>query len=204
MRPETKRGPAGPVRIKDAARGEAEAVIATLGVVDHDGDVTLPGAFPIGGRLFISEWNHSAIDRGTLPVGTGTIRVEGTRVLVDVQYFLDTERGRAAFDVVRQLGPLAEWSYGYTVTGQRYGRHDDQPVTYLTGLDVYEASPVYRGAGIGTGTVSTRGRTPDEQVRAEYRRFCRTEQRIRERAATEANGQRAELLAIRDRVLGAR
>ena len=36
----------GALEIKDAEQGEVTAVVATLGVVDRDGDVLLPGAFP--------------------------------------------------------------------------------------------------------------------------------------------------------------
>lgn len=182
-RRETKRS--GPIEVKAADRGEVTAIFATLNTVDHDGDVTLPGAFEDGAELFLSEWNHSAMTGHALPVGKGRIRTDGDRVIVDAQYFVDTGRGRHAFEVVRKLAGTVEWSYGFSIIEDAPG---DRPgvARYLKRLEVFEASPVHRGAGIGTGTVSTRAA---DAVAFEMARYCRDRHFER---------QRRQLRAIRE------
>ena len=51
----------GHVEIKDEAKGEFSAVIATYGVVDKDGDVTVPGAHKDGQRVVVSPYEHSSM-----------------------------------------------------------------------------------------------------------------------------------------------
>lgn len=157
----------GPVTVKSA--GEVEAVFATLGTVDHDGDWTLPGAFTEGAEVMISEWNHSAINSGAMPVGKGRVRLSGDRVVVDAQYFMDTERGRHAFEVVKALDRAAQWSYGFNILESLPGDPRKGVARYLKRLDVFEASPVWRGTGVGTRTVQTRS----VDATLEYLRFQR-------------------------------
>lgn len=143
------------VEIKDAEQGRVEAIFATLNVKDHDGDVTLPGAFHDGQEVRISAFNHGSWD-SALPVGKGVIREDGDRAVLDGQFFLNTSQGRDTFTTVKELGPLMEWSYGFDVTDSELGTFEEQDVRFLKGLDVFEVSPVLLGAGIGTGTVAVK------------------------------------------------
>lgn len=143
------------VEIKNADKGEVTAVFATLNTVDSDGDVTLPGAFTDGAQVRISAYGHASWG-GALPVGKGTIRVDGDEAILDGQFFLDTAAGRDTFTVVKELGELQEWSYGYDPAEFSYGEHEGQRVRFLQRQKVYEVSPVLLGAGVGTRTMAAK------------------------------------------------
>lgn len=143
------------LEVKDADQGLVVAKFAQLNVIDHDGDVTLPGAFESGAKVGVSAYGHSAI-WGDIPAGKGVIREEGDWAVADLQFFMKTASGRESFEVVKEMGDLQEWSYGYDVLESENGMHDGQRVRYLKKLNVYEVSPVLRGAGIGTETLSAK------------------------------------------------
>jgi len=124
-------------------------------VKDHDGDVTVPGAFKPGQEVRISAYNHGSWS-SALPVGKGVIREDGDKAVLDGQFFLNTQHGSDTFTTVKELGPLMEWSYGFDVVESSTGEFDGEDVRYLKDLDVFEVSPVLLGAGIGTGTVSAK------------------------------------------------
>lgn len=160
---------------KASPRGEVEAIFATFGVVDHDGDWTLPTAFEDGAPVRISAYGHASWT-GALPVGKGTIRVTAKDARLVGQFFLSTTAGRETFTVIRELGELGEWSYGFDVleTGdlteelKRLGAR-----RVLKKVKVYEVSPVLAGAGVGTRTVTAKAslspalRSELERLRAE-------------------------------------
>lgn len=141
--------------VKDEAAGEVVAVFATLNVIDSDGDVTLPGAFESGASVRISAYGHTSWE-GVLPVGKGTIREVKNEAILDGKFFLDTVAGRDTFTVVKELGALGEWSYGYDPVEFSFGEFEGQQVRFLKKQKVHEVSPVLLGAGVGTRTVSAK------------------------------------------------
>jgi HK97 family phage prohead protease len=145
------------VEVKDAAKGEVSAVFSTFGVIDSDRDVTPAGAFEDGAQVLISAYGHQSW-QGALPVGKGVIRTTKTEALLDGQFFMDTAAGRETFEVVKQLGELGQWSYGYDVLKESYGDQDGQRVRFLEGLKVHEVSPVLIGAGVNTRTLSAKSK----------------------------------------------
>jgi hypothetical protein len=145
------------VRLKDSPLGEVTAVVATLNVRDHDGDVATRETFIDGEELIISSYNHSSmIGAGALPVGKGTLRVDANQVVVEANYFLMNQTAREAFEVVQQMGPSQEWSFGYRVEDAELGTFRGERVNFLKRVHVFEASPVVKGAGIGTRTLSAK------------------------------------------------
>jgi len=128
--------------------GTIEVAFAQLNVIDHDGDVTLPGAFP-SKNVPMSAYGHASWD-GAMPVGRGTIREDGDWAVFSGQMFMNTTHGRDAYETLKGLGPLAEFSYGYTVTDSAPGVVDSKNVRMLKALDVHEVSNVLKGAGLGT------------------------------------------------------
>ncbi len=142
------------IEVKDTAKGLIEAVFATLNVIDKDGDVTLPGAFTNGEKVRISAYGHKSWD-GVLPVGKGEINEVGNEAILTGQFFMNTAAGRETFEVVKELGALAEFSYGFDVLENSFGvfGDDERKVQFLRKLQVHEVSPVLLGAGIGTRTL---------------------------------------------------
>lgn len=165
----------GPLDIKDAELGEVTAVVATLNVVDKDGDVILPGAIPAGGaKVKMSGYAHDVILGGAAPVGKGTITEEGGKAVFRGKFFMTTERGREAFHTVKELGTDSEWSFGFprqVKTAEMSDEWKDKGARRLiAGLRPIEASPVIIGAGVDTGTVGVKSAEPEpepEPVQAE-------------------------------------
>ncbi len=146
----------GPLELKADAPGTFTATIATLNTVDRDGDVTFPGAFPVGAHVVVSAYGHRSW-AGALPVGKGVIGADDSTAWLDGRFILETDAGGDTYRVVKALGRLQEWSYAFDVV-EGITPIDDRLRPYPTArrgllkLDVHEVSPVLRGAGIGTRT----------------------------------------------------
>lgn len=153
------------VEIKDADKGTVDLVFATYNVVDHDGDVQVPGTFEDGAKAAVSAYNHQSWE-GKLPVGVATLHTAGRKeARASAQFFMDTPHGAATFATVKALhkAGLGEWSYGYDVLKWSRGewKNDDgtsRQVRFLEKQFVREVSPVLVGAGINTRTVGAKAR----------------------------------------------
>ncbi|WP_101255009.1 HK97 family phage prohead protease [Streptomyces barkulensis] len=152
----------GSVSVKAArsgggASGTIEAVFATLGVRDHDGDIVQPGAIG-SGQVIISDWNHSSW-QGARPIGRGRIYVDGNKARLSGRLFLDTAAGREAHAMLKGLGDLAEFSWSLDSIESHMGQDaQGRPTRFITGVKVREVSPVIQAASIGTGLLALKGR----------------------------------------------
>jgi len=162
------------IAVKNADKGEVTAVFSTFNVVDKDGDVTLPGAIPDGAEVVISSYGHTS-HGGVLPVGKGVIRTTDTEAMLHGQFFLDTTAGRETFEVVKQLGPLQEWSYSLNDVKSHLGEFDGKHVQFLESIFVKEVSPVLIGAGENTRTLAVKAakNRDAETPMSEYTRAIR-------------------------------
>jgi HK97 family phage prohead protease len=196
-----------PAEFKLDAAGMISVAFAQLNVVDSDGDVTLPGAFPAK-AVPMSAYGHTSWD-GALPVGKGDIAETDGWGVFKGQFLMDTTHGRDAYETVKAMAELQEWSYGYQPIEFSFGMHENQQVRFLKKLDVFEVSPVLKGAGVGTHTLAIKngGPGPDAPyaehatwVREAIKAFMdRTNERADWRAKegrTLSGANRAELLAI--------
>lgn len=141
--------------IKADKPGEGSAVIAELNVVDHDGDVTLPGAF---GTQHVNML--PAHDRGAPRLGKAVLTEADDMAIADFKFNLSADAVTAKewyaslkFDM-ENGDPLQEWSYGFEILDSEFGQFQGKDVRFLKSLKVFEISPVLRGAGIGTGTLA--------------------------------------------------
>lgn len=145
------------VEIKDADKGLIRCVFATTGVKDHDGDWTLPGAFGVQ-SVALSAYGHSWRG-GTPPIGRGTIKEVGPEAVGEFQVFMDVPSAREQFIIIREMGELQEWSYGFRVleTGELTQELRQIGVyQVIKKVKVWEVSPVLIGAGLGTATLSAK------------------------------------------------
>ena len=149
--------------IKDADAGKVVAVFATHNVIDKDGDVTLAGAHQEQDVALLKA--HSYADIG---IGRGKTKEDGDKSLFAGQFNLGIPAGRDVFEQIKFQGDLLEWSYGFRhrkggatqgadfdghpVPGFVFGPADDGG----PGLAISEVSPVLKGAGEGTRTVSVK------------------------------------------------
>ncbi len=136
--------------------GSFTARIATLNVIDKDGDVTLPGAFPAGKVINISAYMHSSW-QDALPVGKAVIVERGDDVLVEGEFNLNTISGKEHYEAMKFAPELSEWSYGFPPpTTDETSEWNENPKVrrVLKSLDVFEVSPVLRGAGVNTALLA--------------------------------------------------
>jgi len=141
------------IELKKDKEGAFIARIATLNVIDKDGDVTINGAFPDGREVLVSAYQHESWG-GALPVGKAVLRVVGDEVLAEGEFNLKTQTGREHYEAVKFSGGLQEWSYGFIVKVSEDGEWEGQKVRILKEVEPYEISPVLLGAGIGTATLA--------------------------------------------------
>jgi len=160
------------IELKKDKPGFFTARIATLNVIDKDGDVTLNGAFPDGKQILISAYEHGSWS-GALPVGKGFVHEIGNEALVDGEFNLNIESGKEHYEAIKFAPQLIEWSYGFKILAldEDNANWRDNPKVYrvLKSLDVFEASPVLRGAGVDTATLaikSDNGKTFTDEAEA--------------------------------------
>lgn len=148
----------------DEVEGKVEAVFSVFNEVDSDGDVVLPNSIKSGyGEKGVAMvWAHDWKD----VVGRGEIVDDGNKAIFKGQFIMDTERGRDAFNTVKAMGDLQQWSFGYEVDDYEVGmfQKDTQEieVRYLKNVKVWEVSPVLVGANQNTSTLSVKS---DEEAR---------------------------------------
>jgi hypothetical protein len=156
----------GPFEIKSADRGEVEAVVASLDTVDHDREVILSSAIKGDAKVKISFYGHGSIF-GEAPVGKGTIRAEGSKAILRANFFMSTTRGREAFETVKALGTDGEWSVGFQ-SKKAVDANEEWKALGATkvfeDIDLFEVSPVIRGASPNTATIGVKELEPVEPV----------------------------------------
>lgn len=137
--------------------GEVLAKFGTVGVIDLDGDVIEKGA--IGSQAVkISAFGHTSW-LGALPVGKGVTEEKDDDLLARMSFFMDTTHGADHFRTVKGLGELGEWSFGFDIMEQRQPTEEERQLgirRVLKELDVFEVSPVLRGAGVDTQTLDAK------------------------------------------------
>lgn len=135
--------------------GTFEAVIATLGVVDHDGDIVERGAF--GGATVSVLPAHQAQH---VPLGKARIEERGDQAIAVGRFNLEIPAAAdwhkaIKFDMEHPPS-IQEWSWDFRPVESSQDTVDGEPVRRLIKLDTMEVSPVLRGASIGTGTLSVK------------------------------------------------
>src|SRR5690606_7104209 len=135
--------------------GTFEAIIATLGVVDHDGDIVEPGA--LAGKVASIVPAHQ---QHTIPLGRVRIEERGQSVVAIGKWNLEIQGAREwdaalKFDLAHPPA-VQEWSWGYQVLDSEDAVINGEHVRKLKSVDLIEVSPVLRGASIGTRTLAAK------------------------------------------------
>ena len=137
-------------------KGSVEAVFSVYNNVDSDGDVVVPGAVKSGfannqvPMVFAHKWDQ--------PIGKGVIEEKNDSAVFKGSFFMDTEAGKEAYNLVKSMGDLQQWSFGFRVNDSEVGKvqKDDSETQarFLKDLTVYEVSPVLVGANQETYTLA--------------------------------------------------
>ena len=151
------------IQLKDDKPGSFTARIAKLGVIDHDSDVTTPGAFPANKTVLVSAYQHGSWG-GELPVGKAVIREDGDEVVADGEFNLDLALGGETYKAVKFSGALQEWSYGFRAIEFEFGEQEGQEVRFLKKVEPFEISPVLKGAGVDTMTLAIKSNKDGEPL----------------------------------------
>lgn len=142
----------------DDEKGKVEAVFSVFNNVDTDGDVVLPGSIKSGFKdnqvpmVFAHKWDQ--------PIGKGVIHSDNEKATFKGSFFMETEAGREAYLLAKEMGDLQEWSFGFRINDYESGKfkkdgtEDEIDVRYLKDLEVYEVSPVLVGANRETYTLA--------------------------------------------------
>ncbi len=136
---------------QDGNEGIVEAVFSTFGVIDRDGDMVKAGAIP---EVEIPiAWGHD----WRRPVGRGAIATTRKNAKIEGRFFMDTEGGREAFNTVKAMGDLQQWSWGFEVKEWEFGEVDGKEgVRIIKDTEPFEVSPVLVGSNRDTRTVSVK------------------------------------------------
>jgi hypothetical protein len=144
------------LELKKDKPGTFLARFARLNVIDKDGDVTLPGAAPSGKKVLLSSYMHGSWS-GSLTIGAGTILEKDDELLFDGEINLNMDSGKEHYEMMKFAPELVEFSYGFKVLElDEESEWNENPKVWrvFKRLDIFEISPVLRGAGVDTGLLS--------------------------------------------------
>jgi len=149
------------IELKDDS-GQVEAVFSLFNSLDSDGDVVVPGAVKSGfkNNQVPMVWSH----KWDMPIGKGTISQDDDKAVFKGEFFMDTESGKEAYNLVKNMGDMQQWSFGYKVNDSEFSKTkdsdgDDTNARLLKDLTVYEVSPVLVGANQDTYTLAIKSNT---------------------------------------------
>ena len=144
--------------LKEEAEGKVSAVFSVFNSLDSDGDVVLPGSIKSGFKSgdVPMVWAH----KWDMPIGKGRIKEDDGKATFDGESFMDTDSGQEAYKIVKNMGDMQQWSFGYRVNDAERApfksadSEDEQDARYLKDLTVFEVSPVLVGANQDTYTMA--------------------------------------------------
>ena len=171
-RPENLSFKNAPIELKeDGDKRYIEAVFSLFDTIDSDNDVTKANALRSGytGNKVPLVWNHD----WSKVIGRGVIETDNQKAVFK-GYFLNTEAGKEAYNTVKEMQDMQQFSYGFQVMKSSKGTHIDSkgeevPVRVLEDVKVWEVSPVLVGAQQNSFVQALKsGLEPvDEEIKAE-------------------------------------
>lgn len=171
-RPENLSFKNAPIELKeDGDKRYIEAVFSLFDTIDSDNDVTKANALRSGytGNKVPLVWNHD----WSKVIGRGIIETDNQKAVFK-GYFLNTEAGKEAYNTVKEMQDMQQFSYGFQVMKSSKGTHIDSkgeevPVRVLEDVKVWEVSPVLVGAQQNSFVQALKsGLEPvDEEIKAE-------------------------------------
>ena len=111
-------------------------------------------------------WSH----KWDMPIGKGTIKQDNDKATFEGSFFMDTEAGKEAYNLVKSMGDLQQWSFGFRVEDSEVGKWqksadaEEETARYLKDLTVYEVSPVLVGANQETYTMAIKEASEKDEL----------------------------------------
>jgi HK97 family phage prohead protease len=144
------------LEIKSETEGKVSAVFSVFNSLDSDGDIVLPGSIKSGFKSgsVPMVWAH----KWDMPIGKGSIKSDGDKATFEGEFFMDTESGKEAYKIVKNMADMQQWSFGYRVNDAERGKigegDEEKDARFLKDLTVFEVSPVLVGANQDTYTMA--------------------------------------------------
>ena len=149
------------LEFKQDNEGKVSAVFSVFNSLDSDGDVVLPGSIKSGFKSgsVPMVWAH----KWDMPIGKGTITSDDGKATFEGEFFMDTESGKEAYNIVKNMADMQQWSFGYRVNDAERGKigegEEEKDARFLKDLTVFEVSPVLVGANQDTYTLAIKSNT---------------------------------------------
>ena len=147
--------------------GTVEAVFSVFNEVDSDNDVVLPNAIRsgYGEKGVVMCWGHD----WKQIIGKGKIEQNEQRATFKGKFNLNTNAGREAYETVKAMSDMQQWSFGFEVNDSEVGTFtkdngENQEVRYLKDFKVWEVSPVMVGANQNTYTLAVKEQKDETQT----------------------------------------
>ena len=144
------------LELKSDTEGKVSAVFSVFNSLDSDGDIVLPGSIKSGFKSgsVPMVWAH----KWDMPIGKGSIDSDGDKATFNGEFFMDTESGKEAYKIVKNMADMQQWSFGYRVNDAERGKigegEEEKDARFLKDLTVFEVSPVLVGANQDTYTMA--------------------------------------------------
>lgn len=137
--------------------GTVSAVFSKFNEIDSDNDVVLPNAIKsgYGDKGVVMCWGHD----WKQIIGKGKIEQDDEKAVFKGTFNLNTNAGKEAYETVKAMSDLQQWSFGFEVKDSEMGMYkkdngEEKEVRYLKDLKVWEVSPVMVGANQNTYTMA--------------------------------------------------
>ena len=137
--------------------GTVSAVFSKFNEIDSDNDVVLPNAIKsgYGDKGVVMCWGHD----WKQIIGKGKIEQDDEKAVFKGTFNLNTNAGKEAYETVKAMSDLQQWSFGFEVKDSEMGIYkkdngEEKEVRYLKDLKVWEVSPVMVGANQNTYTMA--------------------------------------------------
>ena len=144
------------LELKSETEGKVSAVFSVFNSLDSDGDIVLPGSIKSGFKSgsVPMVWAH----KWDMPIGKGSIKSDGDKATFEGEFFMDTDSGKEAYKIVKNMADMQQWSFGYRVNDAERGKigegDEEKDARFLKDLTVFEVSPVLVGANQDTYTMA--------------------------------------------------
>jgi len=112
-------------------------------------------------------------------IGKGKIIQDDDKAVFKGSFNMNTNAGKEAYETVKAMGDLQQWSFGFEVLDSEVGLFskdggEEKEVRYLKDLKVWEVSPVMVGANQNTHTVAVKNaeqemETNDREIKNEVK-----------------------------------
>lgn len=157
--------------------GAVSAVIATIGVVDRDGDVMMDGCLPAPVKVTISPYNHALWSVGTpgiVPLGYGEFKQDGDHLVFSGQFNMDIQAAREAHADIKmamEYGVNTEWSFSLQDKVVEQVKVNGVAGNGIKSFAPREVCRVVQGASVGSGTTAVKSAMAAKQLMSSVRRL---------------------------------